>query len=492
MRPQTIHQLGQLDAWVLSTYQRLETLDVPVFDVTGGSEIRPLDRRTINADLHLLPTRLPGEIASFSPWLATGQMPGAERLKPAERLSLLLRYLAAPIRYEPSGESRVHKAVPSARCLFPLDFYFLSRGEEGLRAWRYVPAFHALQPVPVPAGTAAPAEGDALLCVARIWSIAEKYGDFADFPPVLEAGHAFAQLGYLAQSLGFASGEAVDREAVRPLCKGAFELPLFGFGLDLSTVDIDSLERRSARIGSDLEGEGLAERFPRLAEMHRLFDAGAGGARYARPSAGTGAPELAAPDDDLGLLEAFRRRNAGNDRSGTAAALIEADPGLLSSLIETWTRIRARRPSLNAEAELRLSIAWTASGATPAGLYGIDGTPQTEALPRGEFLRRLGRMLPYRGMRINLSTLAATIIIQADVLEAIDRHGDCALRDIHLAAGAAAQDFSLAASAHGLFARPVRMMREASLEAALPLDGQVVYQVLCGFARRSNLTMELL
>ncbi|WP_167758571.1 nitroreductase family protein, partial [Zemynaea arenosa] len=122
-----------------------------------------------------------------------------------------------------------------------------------------------------------------------------------------------------------------------------------------------------------------------------------------------------------------------------------------------------------------------------AGLY--QGECRTDIADQPA---RLRRMLPYRGMRINLPSLTAVLMIQADPVDAIERHGGAALRDVHLAAGAVAQDFCLAAASHGMFARPVRMMREADLESNLPLQGQVVYQVLCGFARRSNLTMGLL
>ena len=65
------------------------------------------------------------------------------------------------------------------------------------------------------------------------------------------------------------------------------------------------------------------------------------------------------------------------------------------------------------------------------------------------------------------------------------------MRRLHLAAGAQAQDFSLAATAFGLFARPLRMMREAVLEGGLALPGPLVYQVMCGLNRSTNTRWEL-
>jgi hypothetical protein len=454
---------AQLQAWVLSTYQRLERMDVPVFEADGAARVRKLERTVEDADLLMLPTDLPHELGAG--------------LDGVTALSLILRYLAAPLRYEPSAEAAVHKAVPSARCMYPLVYALLVRTADGAVAYEYVPEFHALRR----AGAAElPAGIDiAIGCMARVWRIAEKYGEFADFPCVLEAGHGLAQLGHLCASIGHAQAGLLDREVMRPLCKGSFEFPLFAFALGMAASALDGLGQRSVRLAGRREGADLANRFPRLSALHAIFDRGASTAGQQR----SGAAALRLAD--------MRRRQAGNDRSGIAAVL--AGRGAVAhSLPQAWRALRERRNGIATESSLHCQLAWIGGGDKPAGLYDADGRCFTQGMPAPEFLRRLHQMLPYRGMRYNLSSLAAVLIIQADPVEAIARHGDSAMRDMHLAAGATAQDFSLAAASLGLFARPVRMMREASLESVLPLQGQVMYLVLCGFARRSNLTMGLL
>jgi hypothetical protein len=448
---------AQLQAWVLSTYQRLERMDVPVFESNGAARVRKLGRTVEEAQLLMLPTDLPAD---------------ASRVQPAQRLSLVLRYLASPMRYEPFAEASVHKAVPSARCMYPLTYYVVM--EEG--AFAYVPEHHALRRVDV---TLSLPEGVrvAVACVARVWRIAEKYGEFANFPCVLEAGHGLAQLGHLAATLGIQS-QPLDRELGRPLCKGGLELPLFACALQMEALRLD-LPARAVRLQSMVEGEGLAGLFPRLPAMHALFDRGSS-------SDGRGAAATAPLE-----LETMRRRQAGNDRSGVAAVLTGRD-GVAAQLPGAFKAMRERRAGLATESTLHCQLALIGGPDTAAGLYNEDGSCATGRMPRTEFLRRLHQMLPYRGMRYNLGSLVAVLVIQADPVEAIARHGDAAIRDMHLAAGATAHDFSLAAASLGLFARPVRMMREANLESVLPLQGQVVYLVLCGLGRRSNLTMGLL
>jgi hypothetical protein len=67
-----------------------------------------------------------------------------------------------------------------------------------------------------------------------------------------------------------------------------------------------------------------------------------------------------------------------------------------------------------------------------------------------------------------------------------------AFRDAHIAAGALAQDLCLTATALGQFARPVRMLLERALESVLPIKGQIIYSLLCGSSRATNVSAELL
>ena len=235
-------------------------------------------------------------------------------------------------------------------------------------------------------------------------------------------------------------------------------------------------------------------RFPRLRLFQRCFDGGNSPDRCVA-SAATSAIEVARRHDvgGRGVLGVMRRRTSGNDRGLASSVLSGVPVGTFASLVATWSAIRRRRPANVAEQELGLSLVWLAqeAGREP-DIYDIDGPLTTVRSWRGDLYDAIAKMLPYANTKYNFSALTAVLIIQTDILTAIERLGDSTLREIYIAAGAAAQDFSIAATAHDMFARPVKMMRESRLESEISLRGQAVYLVLCGFARSANPSMELL
>lgn len=475
----------QRDAWVLATYQRLDRIVAPAFGPHASADPAPVHTRsTAAAEVHPLPRQLPRELGTLANWLG-GKNP--QRLADGIRLALLLKYLAAPLRYEPDSENPVHKAVPSSRARFPLDYFLLTANGGGMQAWLYEPLHHGLRTVPPPTQATGLQPGEtAIACVARAWRYAREYGEFAHFPCVLEAGQAFSAMTYLAQALDMPVARLLPRDALGGLCRHALESVQFAAVLPLSAVSLDSAPCH-LRVPAMHPLPGLAGRFPLLPAMQRLFDAGASlPLRPPAPRAGTSAiPEI-------GILETLRRRSAGNNMQGLAALVAAPPPGMPGALLATWDALRRQRPGLGAEAQVGVTLAWLAPhGPSAPGLYGEDGRPGPWQAPPGELALRLEAMLPYPHIRINVASLSAIALIVCNPAAAIGHLGDCALRELHLAAGATAQDFALAAAAHGMFARPVRMMREARLEAAVALPGQVIYMVLCGYARNANLTMEL-
>lgn len=481
----------QLEAWVLSSYQRLERLRVPAFS-TVDREIRRQEATVEQVRLRLLPmTGLPRELCALGSWLE-GSRESSQGLDDRVRLSLFFKYLAAPLRYEPFSESSVHKATPSSRGRYPLQYFLLCSVAGGVRAYAYVPEFHALQELPAIQAPALEEGRSALVCVGKAWRYAEEYGEFAHVPCVLEAGHAYSQIHHLAEVLGIGDADDPDRELGRGFCAQPFEVPFYGVGLRLE-CDIDQLELHAARVGSPLPHDDMEERFPRLGLFQRCFDSGRSPPRMATSSASEG---LTTGDRSRvggrGVLEVMRNRTSGNNHVGVSAVLADVPVGTLASILATWRAIRGRRVRNAAEGMLEMSLAWLANEAgQEPGIYDVDGHSLPDGAWRGDLRDAVARMLPYANTKHNLSTHAAILIVQADSIDAIGRLGDAALREIHIAAGAAAQDFSIAASAHDMFARPVKMMREARLESEVALPSQVVYLVLCGYARSANPTMEL-
>ena len=497
-----MNSLSQLDLWILSAYQRLERMDVPVFDVMDERPIEELNRFAQTAVLHSLPTNLPCEILPTNDWLSGNPAPAMQTASAIEQVSLFFRYLASPLRFEPYNEAAIHKAVPSARCLYPLAYFLVMRDASAVRAYRYLADFHALEAVTTPSslyGVLALGQA-ALICVARFWVVAEKYGEFAPFPSILEAGHAFAQCGHLAGLVGLGKPAMIDRDIGRTFCEGDFEVPAFAMVFDSPEFMPETMgQGASYQTAAWTEKEGLAGRFPRLVDIVTLFDAenqeseeNAGDSLSPAAPVSTGNDTVAGIErQTAGVLETMRVRHSANDRSGMAAVQRALPGEFLDDLLIRWRQISARRLVAQYENRLSLYFGWIVRTGRPVGLYDMEGQRIDDSTPDA-FVEKMQNIRPYPGMRFNISALTLSLIICADPSGMMREYGSAAIRLSHLAAGAVAQDFCLAAASVGMFARPVRMMREERLEAAFPLDGQVIYQVLCGFSRRTNLTMELM
>ncbi|GAB3012458.1 nitroreductase family protein [Bowmanella dokdonensis] len=488
-----MQKLTPLDAWVLSTYQRLESLDVPVFDLTTTRDIRPLPRTVSSGTLYSLPTALPRQLKTLGAYLQDEQGSLDEALSAVQKLSLLFRYLASPLRFEPYNESPVHKAVPSARCMYPLQFVLLFKQAERIQAYSYQPDFHALQPMALPASPdlASAPDGASLLCVAQIWKTAEKYGEFAHFPVVLEAGHAYSQSLHLRGLLGWdTSRSPIAAESMHCLAKGQWEMVLFSLSLDeLQEQHLQALPCATAQLARVGENPGLSERFARLPAFNTLFKQGR---RLTTEQPGGRIQSPAGKPTDKDFLQLCRARHSGNDRSGLAPVLARVPARTLTTVQTTFDALRHRRGIGEEETHLKVSFAWLAGGDVKVGLYDLQGRWLTPQMDEAEFIRHVRRILPYKLMRFNTSAMSLIVFFSTDPVQALERFGEAAFRNMHMAAGAAAQDMSLTAAAMGMFSRPVRMMREERIEQALPVGGQVLYQVLCGFNRRSNLTFEVL
>ncbi len=501
-------QLTQLDIWVLSTYQRLERMDAPIFDVIKSRNIFELRRTTENADIYRLPTDLPRHSQSLADRAAGKACENFNTLNNEHKISLFFRYLSSALRFEPHNENPVHKAVPSARCMYPLRFILVTKSNNEISSFEYKPDFHALQPVEIhDEAIKALAYCDAaVICLSNNWVSAEKYGEFAHFPCLLEGGHALSQLSHLAALLDWRTDVDIPRSYGAPYCQGEFEIPLFITALNTGDIShITRLPKYSGKIAKMAEVSGLSQRFPRLVYINQLFNKDKSlvdapseelsvGQTYAinhvENSKSILSSSVAIPDIDV--LALMRARHSGNNRGGVAAILKHLEPNQLLKIINLWRDISQMRQQVSAERTLSVAFGWLSSSGPRVGLYNSDGELLTPDVSPQDFAARMKATLPYKEMRFNTSSLAMTFIISSDPIEAITEHGDAALRDMLLAAGAAAQDLSYAATAYGMFARPVRMMREERIESSFPIKGQVLYQVLCGFNRRSNLTFEVL
>lgn len=480
-------------AWWLGTHRRMDLLDVPSFGAGRPSAPTLAPRVTLRRRLHRLPSRLPAELMSLGDHLQ-GRA-SAVPLDALTALSLLLRHLAAPISYQADNPYAIHRAVPSPRCAYPCRVFVIERHDAGVRQWVYEGDHHALSPIAGPCDTQA-LLGDhqlAVIGVARHWMLADKYGDFAPFNATLEAGMAQSQLQHLAPALGW-SGEPLEGlpaalRAASRLCEHPLETVAYGLRLSPAAGQPWAPSWPGEAVETDVAGHAPS---PRLAEQFDLLPSLAAQFAAIGPAFESSPPtvQTSGQAPDIGLLQLMRNRSSGSDRGGLAPRLAPLPAGAREQLLALWRQLAARRQALPGEAELQPLLVWLDDAAGEPGLITPMGE-QVSALPATQLKALLQDALPHPGVPHNLHGLKCHALWCADLGAAQARHGSAALRRLHLAAGAQAQDFSLAATASGLFARPLRMMREAVLEGGLALPGPLVYQVMCGLNRSTNTRWEL-
>ena len=477
------------DAWRLSTDRRLDALDVPAFQQIDVSTLLP-DREIRAARLHRLPTALPREVMRMADWLGGNGVEVVRKLSKMVRLSLLFRYLSSPLRYEPDNVYQVHRAVPSARCIFPIDLLLTHSGPGGVRrTYLYHPDFHALELLDASdtLGDGGTQSHTVVSGVGRFWKLVRKYGDFTPFPVMLESGMLVAQLRIMRAAMGW-GGAGADSGPARRFCRGDLEFPVFAETLDEREFDIDSLPVCDAVLARHAEPAAGVPRFERLRLFMDLFDAPAG----PQPPPSADVPrylEAGLLPKDRGFLATLRLRHSANDMTGMAPRL-DDDDGLLHRISQLSRRVAACRERLPGEDRIGIVLLWPGRSAPGAGIYGGDGH-LLAGVDRQRIAAALNRALPSPGLRYNLQAHSLIVLFVVDP-DSPSMHEPFAFRDAHVAAGALAQDYCVAAAALDRFARPVRMLREQVLESGLQIRGKIVYALLCGSPRATNVCAELL
>lgn len=476
-------------AWSLGTYRRLDQLQVPAFGPDKAAAMAQAPRVVQQQALHALPWQLPRELLALGDFIAGGRAAPAAGLDTTTGLAVLLRHLAGPLSYQPLNPYPVHRAVPSPRCAWPCSLLVLQRAAQGVQVWRYAQDHHALADVGLLQGADAllGTHTLALLGVARFWSLAERYGDFAPFNTMLEAGMAQSQAQLLARALGWAA-EPLEHDPAALRAAAPLLQPLEAVGCALRcTPSAGPLQLQGAAVPTAVAGHrpgaDLLQRFAQLDALAAPFAAVGPAAGLQQPVA----TALPVPAPQQGLLALMRARRSGNDRPGLAPRLAPLPADACVQLLALWRGIAAQRHALPGEESLQPLLLWLHD--RPALL---DQHGRVQPVPAGASLaQRLQDAMPSPRVRHTAAAMTCHALWCVDLADAEARHGAAALRRLHLAAGAQAQDFSLAATALGLFARPLRMLREQRLEADLALPGPIAYQVMCGQDRSTNTRWEL-
>ncbi|MER5546325.1 hypothetical protein ABT072_28660 [Streptomyces sp. NPDC002589] len=373
--------------------------------------------------------------APQSCWERLDELPWPQ---PGPRHQVDLRSLTAtacaPIRFETDNPYPEHRPYPSPRAKFPV---------------RVATDGHLLAPeadayLPVPSGVRSP-DGSVETCAA-LETLPAFYGPLRRVLASLETGHLLASLALLGQALGRplriagrTEGEWTDW--LRTLAGEVVP----GYRM----TDTDPRPRRAPTSSAPRSAPSWA---------HTVWARNSG--RVAKGFAGFTAMRTTVPHD------VFRHALAALALSGHGLGTLAAARSALH--LYCWVR------GVQAMAD---------------GLYRIDEAHEAHRV--GDCAPARGGLLidaapaPSLAFDLDRCSIVWMFVADLDVAAAADSDTGRVADDVLAAAGWLAQHLSLAAAAHGLFARPLRSFHSdrASEALNLPPNHQAIYQLACGVGR---------
>ncbi|HEX9964806.1 MAG TPA: hypothetical protein VGB04_07465 [Allosphingosinicella sp.] len=414
--------------------------------------------------------------------IALGRLPAAAA-PPEAVLATMLEHVALPLRWEPLNVATEHRGIPSGGGAFGAELYLVAAGHDGLACFRHVSQDGALKlegSGPALQGILGGADL-AFVIVGSLARYLNPYGEFSPCLASLECGLMQAQLSLLCRAHAWTS-ETVTLHDYRAVSDAlqlghwsripAVVIRVTGPGAGEAVTGF----RRETLSTSEVVASEPADEYPR---MRRLIDAIVN--EPAPPSAGPGPlPEGASPaglaaGSSIDLLDLIRHRS-----SGLSADLNRQDGRTTMAVLSGLAAEIALLHSLDGATDLagvRLSMTLVATdqaGGRPMA-FDVD--------------LRDGRLTPAAEPSTRWSQFMFTIGVD-DVAEE-RRSGSRSFILNHIAAGALAQKICLAATAQGLFARPLRGYSEASANMFLGLEFRAILQIACGVRRQANPAYDL-
>lgn len=408
-----------------------------------------------------------------------------DQLSGPEKLSLVLRYAALPVRWETGSDMIEHRGVPSAGALYPLEITLLGSADGAGSRPRMrcsAPDLSLLEENEAEPGIwAGPIE---IAIVARLRRCAEDYGDLALCVAALEAGMCVAQLRILLWIVGWGS------EARPPEWSATAELGLTHWSdmvlaLLATTLPPDAVDGLPLqRIETEVEATRYdsAERHPRLRAVAQLIaesDAGPERWESGRPFSAGVARGLPCRNPRA-LLHAMATRSSGRAEDGgwpSSAATFDRLNLLLADvlgLIETSCRGSVADEAVIALIHRRGPL-------HPPEFLRFD--------PISGMLAPLADTKPAQraagGMGGQDQMLLVTIgLDEVALLQALGPGG---LIACYTAAGAIGQCFCVAAALHGLVARPLKSYQDRESDLLLPVRARTFLQIRIGFRGPPNI-----
>ncbi len=428
--------------------------------------------------------------------------PGADQadavaLDAVTKLSLLLRYSVLPLRWEPINEAAQHRGIASPAALFPIDLYVIGKTLHGVSILRSSPRDLCLiierenahlDEVQYPADTLT------LAIIAKLGNCVEPYGEFSPCLVALEAGMLQCQLSTLCAALGWQAEVCArhDEHAIRNSIglEHWSEVPLVsltirGDGIanllnKLQVHEINTL-RPAAR-------HGLSEQYPRMRE---LISAATQPALSTRPALTRKHSESLNGHDSSGWRTA--RWSAGYDLFKAIENRSSGYGEGISGWRSDWSAAQLRALLDDAAVLFKLKgesdLPRVETAVSLAARFSADGAVQTYT-----FEPDTGRLAPLASSPAALAVATAMcrfnhclmVNIGVDDAGALSALGPRAFFSSHIAAGALAQCFCLAAAGHGLTARPLRSYTDREANLLMPLNMRIILQIQVGFETHPN------
>ncbi|MBC3841176.1 hypothetical protein GXW82_15385 [Streptacidiphilus sp. 4-A2] len=370
-------------------------------------------------------------------------------------LAALLHYSFGLLQHDLTpGGWPLHRAVASARCLYPSELYLLpsrtgARQRPG-QVYRFDPLHHQLLPLrPAVAGGDHQPDGPSgvLVITSRFARTARLYGGYAPRLCAQEAGMLLGAVQLTAAALGLPVRAGLGRQTLLALCDGWVEA---GAEHPMACLKIGPHTAGPDAPAADAPGPDA-------------------------PGAAQPARQSWRPRD---LAGALRARHSG-------AAIFDPDPRpapaeLLDELVDALTDA----PFPDFSCHLLVN---RVAGMRPGHYLCTNGG--LRLLRPGDPLPALERIGQTEGrVSMNFRACAFTAYLAVRREAAVAAYGADAFRRLHLAAGAAAHRICVAAAAHRHSARVHNGYDAAAAERSLGLTGSgqtVLFQIAVGAARPS-------
>ena len=363
--------------------------------------------------------------------------PGAGHPADAD-LSALLHYSFGLLQHDLTpGGWPLHRAVASARCLYPSELHLVSTsapgGQRPATVHRFDPIQHQLVLVQGDADGQSPqlpyraGSSGFLVITSRFARTARLYGGYAPRLCAQEAGMLLGAVHLVAAALGLRARPGLDREQLLDLCDGWVE--------------------------------------PQAEHPMGYLEVG--------PAVDPGDRRSWVPPD---LAGALRARHSG-------AAIFDPEPvPAPRALLDDLGAALAAAPFTDFSCHLLVSRV----AELPAGHYRYTGD-RLRLVRSGDTVPMLEQIGQTEGrVSMNFRAVAFTAYLAVRRGSAVTSHGEDAFRRLHLVAGAAAHLLGVVAARHGHSARVHNGYDAAAAERLLGLAGAeqtVLFQIAVGAAK---------